>query len=395
MAQRRVQSFALIPVFAAAFAFAPANARARADGLKVHEWGTFTSIAGADGLAAAWQPLSAAGDLPCFINHIDNNQLAKSGLTGTVRMETPVLYFYAPHTLTAAVKVRFPQGVITEWYPQAVLSPVSRDPKDGSIALRDGAIAWPEVAVSPQAAPDFPISRNASHYYAARATGAAPLRVGQEQERFLFYRGVGNFALPLWARLTEKGEAAVRNPGGARLGGIIFIEKRRDKIGYRLQAGLEAQEQISIAPPSLDGDAFALRSEIIRLLVAQGLYPAEAQAMAETWRDSWLEEGSRLLYLVPRETIDAVLPLSIEPGPAELARVFMGRMELITPATLKTVEGAIADNDPATFKRYGRFALPIVQRISAEPEHKLDQIRLGQLLTATDAGTASRAPACP
>ncbi len=36
------------------------------------------------------------------------------------------------------------------------------------------------------------------------------------------------------------------------------------------------------------------------MLIAQGLYQDEAQAMLETWRDSWFEEGSRLLYIVPR-----------------------------------------------------------------------------------------------
>src|SRR5580704_17146711 len=38
-------------------------------------------------------------------------------LDGTVRMETPVIYFYSPREVTARVKVFFPKGVITEWYP--------------------------------------------------------------------------------------------------------------------------------------------------------------------------------------------------------------------------------------------------------------------------------------
>ena len=36
--------------------------------------------------------------------------------------------------------------------------------------------------------------------------------------------------------------------------------------------------------------------------------------MVETWRDSWFEEGSRLIYIVPSRAIDAILPLQIEPG---------------------------------------------------------------------------------
>ncbi len=33
-------------------------------------------------------------------------------------METPVIYFYSPREVVASVQVRFPYGVITEWYPE-------------------------------------------------------------------------------------------------------------------------------------------------------------------------------------------------------------------------------------------------------------------------------------
>ena len=41
-------------------------------------------------------------------------------------------------------------------------------------------------------------------------------------------------------------------------------------------------------------------------------------------------------------------------------RVFVGRLELVTPATQKAVETAFAANDTATLKRYGRFLEPIL-----------------------------------
>lgn len=34
----------------------------------VHEWGTFTSIAGANGMALDWQPFGGPSDLPCFVH---------------------------------------------------------------------------------------------------------------------------------------------------------------------------------------------------------------------------------------------------------------------------------------------------------------------------------------
>ena len=85
-------------------------------GLAVHEWGTFTSIAGPDGQAVQWSPLTGSTDLPGFVEQFQKGGY-KVGLRGTVRMETPVLYFYAPAEQTVSVKVSFSKGVITEWYP--------------------------------------------------------------------------------------------------------------------------------------------------------------------------------------------------------------------------------------------------------------------------------------
>ena len=71
-----------------------------ASGLIVHEWGTFTSIAGKDGVALEWRPLNGASDLPKFVYTIQNHDDGlrhgpKANLTAAVRMETPVLYFYS------------------------------------------------------------------------------------------------------------------------------------------------------------------------------------------------------------------------------------------------------------------------------------------------------------
>ncbi len=91
--------------------------------------------------------------------------------------------------------------------------------------------------------------------------------------------------------------------------------------------------------------------------------------MVETWRDSWFEEGTRIFYIVPGRVIDAILPLRMDPMPApdRIVRAFVGRMEVITPATVKSVEGAIAVNDVATLAKYGRFLGPIAERMSATP----------------------------
>jgi hypothetical protein len=106
-----------------------------------------------------------------------------------------------------------------------------------------------------------------------------------------------------------------------------------------------------------------LKLAVEDMLIAQGLYQDEAQAMFETWRDSWFEEGSRLLYIVPRQFVDNVLPLTISPSPAQTVRVFVGRLELVTPATQRAVEQALATHDRATLARYNRFLVPILENM--------------------------------
>lgn len=85
--------------------------------------------------------------------------------------------------------------------------------------------------------------------------------------------------------------------------------------------------------------------------------------MVDTWRDSWFEEGTRLFYIVPPAMVDTILPLTIEPKPAQVARVFVGRVEVFTPATLKAVEKAVHSNDKAILSTYGRFLGPIMDRL--------------------------------
>jgi hypothetical protein len=142
-------------------------------------------------------------------------------------METPVMYFYSSRELDARVKVTFPRGLITEWYPQAEHEVYKRSGIDGSMrrleanlngidtSLRSvtGAIEWKNVKVQPDISPGLPVESGMSRYYAARATDAAPVTVGDQHEKFLFYRGVGRFPVPLSVHLAADGKVVVENRG--------------------------------------------------------------------------------------------------------------------------------------------------------------------------------------
>ena len=379
--------------------------------LTAHEWGTFTSIAGRDGQAIKWLPQNGSTDLPDFVEHLREANF-KASLSGTVRMETPVLYFYSPRETALSVKVSFAKGLITEWYPHASHVEPSEVRAADVLYQRhgSGSITWDSVTVSPNIAEHLPLGApplatardpngdalgkgQRSQYYAARETSSAPLVVktagGVEQEKFLFYRGVSTFSPPVSATVAPNGAIHITNLGHTYMGqtsmtnlpldeipSVILFERRGDKLGYRLGGALsgETPGEMSLDPPELTATFESLSRDLEDILTAQGLYPDEARAMIETWRDSWFEEGSRLFYIVPTHFVDAILPLTINPAPSQTVRVFVGRLELITPATTQAVEKILATHDLAALQKYDRFLEPILDQMKAATPTRAAQL---------------------
>jgi len=295
------------------------SAGARAAEFVVHEWGTFTTHHGPDGEPVVWQPLQEASDLPTFVHKAKSRATQKNTFPGTVRMETPVLYFYGERQQKVSVAVGFPSGLITEWYPR--------------VRRTRGGVRWPRVTILPGATAPLRSEGVPSHYYPARETDAAIVRCGSkrrtEHEKFLFYRGVGTFDVPLRVRLDgDTVRIGVVGPDPVARG--LLVERRDGAIGFR--AVDLAPGEIAVARPQPADDALAaLEAELHALLVAGGLYEREAQAMLATWRDTWSEEGVRVLYVVPVRLTDEVLPLAIDPAPSSLVRVLVGRAEVLPP----------------------------------------------------------------
>ncbi len=361
------------------------NSLSQENYLVVHEWGTFTSIAGKDGVALEWRPLNGSTDLPKFVHTIQQEGLglrhsrSKGDLKALVRMETPVVYFYSKSEMDVSLKVDFPKGKITEWYPQARSVNTSID--------------WGRIKVMPGTAVNLPVDYSDSHYYPARETDAAPVQVcgtagkAAQQEKFLFYRGVGNFDLPV--SVTLAGEKVVlKNLGRDEIAHLIVFENRGGKIGYRRYDAFTGE--ITEQRPALDRNLNSLLQELKGILVASGLYEKEADAMIKTWRSSWFEEGMRVFYVLPRQTIDAVLPITIEPAPAELVRVLVGRAEVITPEMEKSVQrqvSMLSDPSPAVretakqaIQKYGRFSEPILKRILDDETDVVIRNRIKELI---------------
>jgi hypothetical protein len=332
--------------------------------LVAHEWGTFTSVANPEGNPVGWAPLFGAPDLPCFVASAGWGRVRKESIPGYVRMETPVLYFYSQKPQTLSVHVDFPLGLITEWYPKA--SKVELDPDSPGISIyRNGSIEWNDVQVLPGQKLNFPTSKGASRYYAARETDAAPLRIGDQQEKMIFYRGVGTFLPPLRPKYLSDGRVELRNERADTIPIAILFRNHDGKIGYRTIGNLK--EPVTIDAPAMRDGAEAMQSlhkELFDLLVKSGLYAKEAEAMLATWSDSWFEEGTRVFYLVPRAQTDALLPLTVTPAPSQVERVFVGRVEVLSPADRQMLQHAVDVGDSATLAKVGRFLSPFSQQLT-------------------------------
>jgi hypothetical protein len=312
---------AIVSVFFAALASSVAP---HADStFTAHEWGTFTSVIDADGTPLDWYRPHLTEPLPAFVHR---REFLKQRCDFPVRMETPVIYFHTDVPLRVDVVVEFPSGLITETYPYGT---TERDDSTERVVT-----TWRSLLVDPGLAPIFPRELSGDHYYAARAVSAAPLELdrgehGVERERFVFYRGVADFEIPL--RVTLEGDRLrIANEGDAEFCGAFVFERAGARCSLRpigdLRPGAVVYAKRGVPAEETRVDLLPLENE----LVARGLFRDEAAAMIETWRSSWFEEGLRVLYLLPRAKIDALLPLTITPA-ARLERVFVGRHELVTP----------------------------------------------------------------
>lgn len=376
-------------------------------GFRVHEWGTNTIVVGSDGSMQRGMQHEEE-DLPSFVYDRRREELATPF---DVKMETPVTYFYSDRPLTANVSVAFPKGIFSQWYPavQSFSPPtfVGRgDPvldtaypfssplcRTELSRVENGTLAWGAVDILPRggAAPRLTeASLDRYTWSHARAVDANALHVktssGTQDERFLFYRGLGNFPIDVNIA-AQPGDAGhdgglvLTNRDLARPVGAVFVLRvEQDKAAFVVQpAGIAKGgtlvESAPVANLPLDVYASDLAKTMVAELDKAGLYHDESVAMVKTWARQWFRTpGVRVLYLAPQAWTDAQIPLTITPKPAELVRVMVIRVEAITPALEQADVAAVqqlgGDGSAQTagsthFKSLGRFAEPRLRRALA------------------------------
>jgi len=147
----------------------------------------------------------------------------------------------------------------------------------------------------------------------------------------------------------------LENSGPLRIPRLWLADIREDGLtAFRTLAGFRLADGITSAPLAFEEKDYseerlkALRKEMHEGLKADGLNPDEADALLNTWDASYFRShGLRLFFLVPRVWTDYVLPLRTSLD-ADIKRVMVGRIELITPKQRRSIARIAATKNPSS-----------------------------------------------
>ncbi len=348
------------------------------DNLVVHEWGTFTSLQD-EGAHSIGGINTDDEPVPDFVHTIRSdllvwptelpNMLFGKGFPlahpdATMRLETPVMYFYPPAGLAEPmeldVQASFRGGWLTEYYPQADVQARGLTKREetpdgvrewlgGMDENTIGSLTWRGLRVGVDA--EGP--RTDEHVWLAprRVQAAFVETPEQEAERYLFYRGVGHVESMLRVSRGDDGSTLeIRPQLDTGLGFPVSLSVPSSWLAHIRSDGTSAfrevgalvangtpDELLASVPGRFAEHEFSthnlslLRASMRAGLIDDGLFADEADAMLDTWEAAYFQTpGLRLFFLVPQQWTDHLLPLEFS-EPVELTRVMVGRIEIVTP----------------------------------------------------------------
>lgn len=375
---------------------------------EIHEWGTFTSISGSDGILLNGLHHEEER-LPFFVHALSGMQNRGPSMTKgwmrpvrnvTIKMETPVIYFYSDKAMQARVEVGFKGGSISQWYPmrsggesvhktnnprffntslRPPYKPLKEDvfKNNGGIDFsqtRHGAITWDVDVLGKEASRGLVFkSGETLNWLRPRNPKANILRVGKEHEDYLFYRGIGNFALPITLTVDQNEALHINNRSHEAIP-FILVHEVIPGQGVRfltLDKGIGTGKSKTIQVSDMKTSANWSREiydSMFQGLTHSGLFAEEAHGMIQTWWDSYFTRpGLRVFWIVPNSDTNRILPLRISPAPQKIVRTLVGRSEILRPSFEQTLvkEYLKKDKKKSKWPRYqsGRFGESYQQRI--------------------------------
>lgn len=376
--------------------------------LAATEWGTFTSLLGSNGVSQDGmyhedeelpsfvrgfgelvapipqpQPIPQptpfpdpgeeefCGKMPCRFRRFN---------VITQKMETPVIYFYSDRETSVTVDVKFPEGMVTETFP----GPISTFPNLTSESVIANGHTTFNVKVHPLAEtvyysnriPHVPAGNIYGH---ARRPNSSVVQANLDIEKFIFYRGVGRFT-PRTSITSHQGALALHQCSDCgNIPAAFLVDVDRNGHARILSVGnlaagvskiVKAEDIQRLREHGIDGSG--PREMLTGALNYAGLTPDEALAMIDTWENGYLKvPGLRLLYILPRQEVDAILPVTITPQPDSFTRVFVGRLEILLDTDEQILlDKILAARDLIDVRQLGRFGESTLRRLAEVLEQR-------------------------
>jgi hypothetical protein len=306
-------------------------------GFLVHEWGVFrvhddVELANAD-LRQQWD------ELPPFVyGQTMRRDFPRHWDRVQVEVLKPVIFLHAPRLMTAELRVDFPSGTPAVWWP-ATENPayhgneleVPRKPERPVRSLQWKLhLQQPPWKSSPLVGPK-PLSRG--HWMQTlrevRCDDVyAPVgerNAGLEREKFVYYDGVLPAIHALSVKL-EGGRATLTNRAKFTTFDVWVVDNRdpsKPRLARLPRLGAGESKDVELAPAVREAprDDFADAALTAQLKDA-GLNEDEAGALTTIWADDFFRgPGLALLYRLPQEEYDRMLPLTVKPRPEQVVRV--------------------------------------------------------------------------
>ena len=399
------------------------DAAALASGLVVHEWGSMQHHLGTT--TSEFDPIGEdQSDLPKFVNVWADQPVIQPQV-----IRKPILYFYTQEQLKVNVTVRFPKGVLTQWYPDVSFYSPMRDgrvrPGGNQAQMQNGTLAWHQLNLDPKTDTGKFANVDKDHpwWHTARDTDATPVhmpaqvgrggKVKEAVERFLFYRGAGQYTPMVLPEQSEQGETfSVRVPfEQIDLRGVFLVRVNDSGATITHAPVLKGQSTLKLDGPDqtqpVEAAATTAKVQLIDSLEAAGLFPKEAAGLVKIWGDDmFTTPGDRLLYIMPNNEVERLLPLDIQPAPSQTVRTLIGWVELSTPAAEKRVMNLVkllgsekwverkeADEE---LRKLDHFAEAILRRAMNTTEDAETRLRIEQILLELEhKRTQGKLPSAP
>jgi hypothetical protein len=393
-------------------------------GLEVHEWGVFAvhddlELANAD-MRAEWAALpkfvfgqTAGRELP--INQRETSVILK-----------PVVFFHTSEPLAVELRVDFPGGLPTVWWPRTVYPSREFDgcPGDGKKKEPYRHLEWHVQLKQPAKGQTViaPLAVEKGHWIEnLRAVKADDVFSKQsdfrgseglierelpnpqlEREHFIYYDGL----VPIGKRVAvtvEKDKVLVASRVKHPIHDVTVVDRRApDHLRVARLAKLEAGTK----PTALEFNEVEAKDwphaglvTLTKQLKDVGLFEDEARALADVWKQEFFQaEGLTLFYRLPQEEYEKLLPMKLKPRPEKLLRVGLVLQPHCEPDLAERVADLAKDLGSEDFEKreraqeslekLGRAAFVHLRRVRPTIKSPEAQRRIDEMLDRLDAEKA-------